>query len=100
MVSEPISEYHRWIHSILHRIVAAGEETRWCSRGDILAGPLPGSDFYVLDGAEVMFLRYSGDGVVTGLFVTEDPAVVRFCSAVFEDVWKLATDHRAYRPRL
>ncbi|GGJ96276.1 hypothetical protein GCM10010123_27810 [Pilimelia anulata] len=51
VVSEPVSRYHRWVHSTQQHIVAAGEPTRWCPRRLLSGLPLPGNDFYLLDDA-------------------------------------------------
>ncbi|GGK09860.1 hypothetical protein GCM10010123_44720 [Pilimelia anulata] len=100
VVCEPLGEYHRFSYETIDDIVRAGEPTRWCGRDKLTALRLPATDFYVLDQRTAMFLHYDGQGVVSKRLVTEDPELVRFCRAVFEDVWPLATDHHDYRPRI
>ncbi|GGJ74860.1 hypothetical protein GCM10010123_01040 [Pilimelia anulata] len=98
VVCEPLGDYHRFVHDTIKPIVDAGEPTRWCPRERVTTQAFPGTDFYMLDGRTAMFLHYDGQGVVSKRLVSEDRAVVEFCGRVFEDVWRVATDHDAYRP--
>ena len=65
IVSEPLSEYQRWSHSIAQPMVDAGEDIRWVSRRLVSSIPLPGNDFYLLDDGLVVFLHYAGNGLGT-----------------------------------
>ncbi len=99
IVSEPLSEYQRWSHSIKDRFVDAGEDIGYVSRPRLATVCLPGSgDFYVFDDELVLFLHYAGSGLNVGFEVTEDPQIVRTCREAFEAVWDLAVPFRDYRP--
>ncbi|GAA0942210.1 DUF6879 family protein [Nonomuraea longicatena] len=98
IVSEPLSDYQRWSHSIAHPMVGAGEDIRWVPRRLVSSVPLPGNDFYLLDGKLIVFLHYSGDGLVVGMVKSVDPGDVALCNSAFEAVWKLAVPHREYTP--
>jgi hypothetical protein len=52
----------------------------------------------VIDDRLVRFSHFAGNGDYLDEELTEDPAVVRLCSAAFEQVWERATDHKNYRP--
>ncbi|GAA0426431.1 hypothetical protein Acor_55090 [Acrocarpospora corrugata] len=99
IVSEPVSDYVRWEHSLTadHNI-AAGELVRWLPRAFASALPLPGNPFWVFDRRLVRFSLFGGDGQVVGHQFTEDRAVVDLCVAAFEAVWDLAIDHEDYSP--
>jgi hypothetical protein len=102
VVSEPLSNYQRWSHSIAHPMVEAGEDIRWVPRR-LLTVPghvamLPANDFYVFDDRVVVFLTYAGNGLVAEKIRSTDPRDIALCRDAFEAVWKLAIPHRDYTP--
>jgi hypothetical protein len=99
VVSEPVTEYQRWIFSHVERFIDAGEDIRYVPRPRLTNVCLPGSgDFYVFDDELVLFLHYAGSGLNVGFEVTEDPALVQTCRDAFEAVWHFAIPFRDYRP--
>jgi hypothetical protein len=96
VVSEPLSEYQRWSHSIAAPMVKAGEDIRWVPRRLVSAVALPGNDFYLIDGQLAVFLLYAGNGLAVGKVSSADPAVLQLCRSSFEAVWKLSVPHREY----
>lgn len=98
IVSEPLSEYQRWSHSIAMPMVEAGEDIRWVPRRLVSSVALPGNDFYLFDDRRAVFLLYGGNGLATGMVSSADPADLRLCRSAFEAVWKLAVPHREYAP--
>ncbi|MGW6730177.1 DUF6879 family protein [Nocardia sp. NPDC055029] len=98
IVSEPLSAYQRWSHSIAAPMVAAGEDIRWVPRSRLDSVAIPGNDFYLLDDALVIFLHYSGDGLGVEKLTSTDPADIELCRQAFEAVWAWAIPHRDYQP--
>lgn len=99
VVSEPLSEYQRWIHSHVGLFVDAGEDVRYVARPQLTEVLLPGSgDFYVFDDELVLFLHYAGSGTNTVFELTDDPETVRICRDAFATVWRMATPFSDYRP--
>lgn len=98
IVSEPLSDYQRWSHSIAHPMVEAGEDIRWVPRRLVSSIVLPGNDFYLFDNRLVVFLHYAGNGLSVGKTATRDPNVIRLCRSAFESVWRLAIPHVDYQP--
>lgn len=98
IVSEPLSEYQRWSHSIALPMVEAGEDIRWVPRRLVSSIALPGNDFYLFDDRLAVFLLYAGSGLATGMVSSANPADLRLCRSAFEAVWKLAVPHREYAP--
>lgn len=98
IVSEPLSAYQRWSHSIAHPMVDAGEDIRWVPRRLVSSIGIPGNDFYLLDRRLVIFLLYTGDGLNAQFLTSTDPADVELCRSAFEAVWKVAIPHRDYQP--
>jgi hypothetical protein len=96
IVSEPLSEYNRWAHSIAHPMVEAGEDIRWVPRRLVSPIGIPGNDYYLLDDELAIFLHYAGSGLNTAYTTTTDPAVIELCRRAFESVWPLAIPHSEY----
>ncbi|MFF4038615.1 DUF6879 family protein [Streptomyces sp. NPDC001816] len=99
IVSEPVSDYIRWEHSLTaaHNI-AAGEEVRWLPRHRTTDLALPGVDFWLFDGTTVVFNHFTGDGqwADLGMETVTEPAVAKLCSTAFEAVWERAIPHAQY----
>ncbi|MEV6065946.1 DUF6879 family protein [Nocardia sp. NPDC052001] len=98
IVSEPLSDYQRWSHSIAWPMVEAGEDIRWVPRVLVSSIALPGNDFYLFDQRHVVFLHYAGNGLATGYSLSTDADDIQLCRKAFETVWKLAIPHREYQP--
>jgi hypothetical protein len=99
VVSEPLSDYQRWVLSFTGMFVDAGEDIRYVPRPRLVGLALPGSgDFYVFDKQVALFLHYAGSGINASFEVSEDPDTVESCAQSFEAAWNLATPFRDYRP--
>lgn len=98
VVSEPPSEYMRHVLDLTGVLVDAGENIRWLPRRLTSALLLPGNDFNVLDGENVVFNVLDGDDGLREQQLWTDPDVVELCRSAFESAWELAVPHRDYRP--
>ncbi len=98
IVSEPVSSYVRFEHACTWQNVEAGEQVRWLPRRLASCIALPGNDFWLLDGAQVLFSLFDGDGRRVGKTLTNDAAAVKLCGSAFDAVWELATPHEQYTP--
>lgn len=99
VVSEPVSDYHRWTLSHAEKFVEAGEDVRYVARPRLTTVALPGSgDFYVFDDAIVLFLHYAGNGTNASFETCDDPTLVQACREAFNAVWDQAIPVRDYRP--
>jgi hypothetical protein len=98
VVSEPVSDYIRWEHSITDASsIAAGESVRWVPRRRVSDLALPGNDFWLLDD-RVVFNHFSGNGQWVDAEVVTEPAIVNFCTTAFEALWQRGIDHADYQP--
>lgn len=98
VVSEPLSDYHRWSHHVLQVQVAAGEDIRWMPRRLVSSIAFPGNDFWMLDNRLVIFHHYSGNGLNVDFTTSTDPHDLDLCRSAFEAVWPLAIPHNEYTP--
>jgi hypothetical protein len=98
IVSEPVSDYQRWVLKDTHLYVEAGEDIRWVPRSRVSTVALPGNDFWLFDDELVVFLIFAGNGLVVDRLSTTDHAALDLCRSAFEAVWKLSIPNREYQP--
>ncbi|MFJ4617439.1 DUF6879 family protein [Streptomyces sp. NPDC088812] len=96
IVSEPVSEYTRFLYDGTFTNMAAGELVRWLPRRQASTLALPGNDFWLFDDQTVRWNHFSGEGASQGGEVTDDPAAAKLCAEAFEAVWARATPHDQY----
>ncbi|GAB2625283.1 hypothetical protein GCM10027168_66250 [Streptomyces capparidis] len=100
VVSEPVSEYTRFLHSGTFTNVAAGEHVRWLPRRRASDLALPGNDFWLFDGRVIHWNHFTGDGSSLGGEIWHDaPAAAELCGKAFETVWSRAIPHDQYEIR-
>jgi hypothetical protein len=98
VVSEPLSTYQRWSHSVMQPHIEAGEDVRWVPRRLVSSIAFPGNDFWMFDDRMVVFHHYAGNGQNIDFTASTDPADLRLCRSAFEAVWELAIPHADYKP--
>ncbi|GAB3277755.1 hypothetical protein GCM10027589_03640 [Actinocorallia lasiicapitis] len=100
VVSEPVSDYVRWEHSLMEENIAAGESVAWLPRRQSFDLLLPTADLWLIDGRVVAFDFHRGDGseLSDELFVSDNEVVAR-CRRVFDRAWRRAVPHADYDPR-
>jgi hypothetical protein len=99
IVSEPVSEYTRFLHDGTFTNVAAGENIRWLPRQRASEIALPGNDFWLFDEQWVHWNHFDGDGGWTGEEIVDSPAAAKLCAEAFEAVWSRAVPHEQYMIR-
>ncbi|GAA3377083.1 DUF6879 family protein [Streptomyces racemochromogenes] len=97
VVSEPVSEYTRFLYDGTFTNVAAGEQVRWLPRRRASDIALPGNDFWLFDGEWVQWNHFAGDGSSVGEEITNDPIVAKLCAQAFDAVWARAIPHGEYK---
>lgn len=96
IVSEPPSEYTRFLHSFTFTNVAAGEDVRWLPRRRASDLALPGNDFWMFDDRLVQFNVFDGNGHWVRTDEFSERRVARQCASAFEAVWERALPHEEY----
>lgn len=97
IVSEPVSEYTRFLYDGTFTNVAAGEQVRWLPRRRASDIALPGNDFWLIDGRLIRWNHFTGEGASGGGEISEDPAAAKLCADAFEAVWERAIPHGQYK---
>ncbi|MER6531905.1 DUF6879 family protein [Streptomyces sp. NPDC001508] len=96
IVSEPVSEYTRFLYDGTFTNVAAGEQVRWLPRRRASGIALPGNDFWLFDEHWTHWNHFAGDGAWTGEEISDDSAAAKLCAEAFEAVWSHAIPHEQY----
>ncbi|MFD7283475.1 DUF6879 family protein [Streptomyces sp. NPDC059862] len=96
IVSEPVSEYTRFLYDGTFTNIAAGEQVRWLPRRRASDIALPGNDFWLFDDRVVRWNHFTGGGASAGGEVCDDPAAAKLCAEAFEAVWVRAIPHDQY----
>lgn len=94
VVTEPLSDYQRWLLSITAGNVEAGEDIRYLPRH--LAGDVPTDDWWLFDGSTVGFNLVDGDGKPAGAAITTDPGIAAYCRSVKDKLWESAVTFREF----
>ncbi|MFJ7305273.1 DUF6879 family protein [Streptomyces sp. NPDC099088] len=97
IVSEPVSEYTRFLYDGTFTNVAAGEQVRWLPRRQASDIALPGNDFWLIDGRLIRWNHFTGEGASAGGEISQDPTAAKLCAEAFETVWERGTPHDAYK---
>lgn len=98
MVTDPQTEYLRWMLSFTHLNVEAGEDIRWISEGDAKMLGAPTHDFYLLDDERVVVMRFDDNGVA-GAEVTDDRKAVEEAQRWRTIAWAHAIPYAEYMSR-
>lgn len=99
IVSEPVSEYTRFLHHGTLKNIIAGEQVRWLPRRQASDIPLPGNDFWLIDDRLVRWNHFTGEGSPAQGEISEDPSTAKLCAEAFEAVWSRAIPHDQYEIR-
>jgi hypothetical protein len=96
IVSEPVTDYIRYEYAGTPVNISLGEGVRWLSRRRASDLALPGNDFWLIDGATVLWNHFSGEGEVTGHEISDDPVAARLCASAFASAWERGVPHDEY----
>jgi hypothetical protein len=93
MLTEPPTEYLRWMLSLTQLNVDAGEDIRWIPESRARELSMPTYDFYLFDDARVAIMHFNENGV-SGAEVTDDPDVLAAHQVYRDLVWPIAIPHK------
>jgi hypothetical protein len=97
VLTEPLTEYLRWMFQAIGSNVAAGEDVRWLPDHVAHDLRLPDYDFYIIDDQRVAVLRFSVEKELLGIEVDDDPYHLVEHQAWRDVAWPLAIPHANYR---
>jgi len=96
MLTEPLTEYLRWLIEQTAANVAAGEDIRWITQAAAAELGMPGYDFYLFDDSRVAVMRFGPDKLLSDLELIDEPDVVAQHRAYRDAVWPRAMPHAEY----
>ncbi|MCX4097599.1 hypothetical protein LBW94_035140 [Nocardia sp. alder85J] len=94
VVTEPMSDYQRWLLTETGDNIEAGEDVRYLARH--LVRDVPADDAWVVDGTTIGFNLVDSAGKPAGAAVTTDPGIVSYYRDAVERLWSLATPFPDY----
>ncbi|MFI8976220.1 DUF6879 family protein [Nocardia asteroides] len=94
VVTEPLSDYQRWLSTLTPENIAAGEDIRYLPRH--LAGQVPTEDYWLFDDERVAFHARDADNRGLAMVVTDDPGLVQYAIDQRNRLWELATPFAEY----
>lgn len=92
MLTEPPTEYLRWLFGFTHLNIEAGEDIRWIGEDQAHKLGAPDHDFYLFDDRLVALLHFDDNGVA-GAEVTDEPGIVADRRRWRDLVWSVAVPH-------
>ncbi|WP_067562589.1 DUF6879 family protein [Nocardia acidivorans] len=97
VVSEPHTDYTRFLFATTVSNLQSGEDIRWLPRHLIDPSRLTADDWWLFDDDTVAFTAFRPDETLGGFAVTRDLVIIDYCRTVRDQVWDLATPHSEYR---
>ncbi|MFI6172099.1 DUF6879 family protein [Nocardia sp. NPDC051052] len=91
VVTVPLTDYQRWLLSVTHYNVNAGDDIRYIPRDLTDASEVPQDDWWLFDGQLVVFNVSDEDGRPADPVSTTDPGIAEYCRTVKQHLWELAT---------
>lgn len=95
MLTDPLTEYLRWMLYVTDANVAAGDEIRWVDEQTAHDLGMPSYDFYIFDEDRVAIMHFGDHGVVGADLIDDEDVVARHL-AWQAQVWDVAIDHEQY----
>jgi hypothetical protein len=96
VMSQPLSEYNRYLLYRTPYNLGAGEDIRYLERAQANAMGLPDHDYWVFDSALICFLRFTANGRLIGYDVVDDPEIVAWHEEFILRALDVATPYDAY----
>lgn len=96
MLTDPLTDYLRWMLATTHRNIAAGEDIRWITQGEASELGMPDYDFYVFDDDRIAILHFDNAKILTGATIDDAPHVVDQHRRWRDLVWQHAVRHEDY----
>ncbi|MET9487430.1 DUF6879 family protein [Nocardia sp. NPDC006630] len=96
IVTEPHTDYTRFLLHHTERNVEAGEQVRYLPRHRVDPADYTADDWWLFDDGPLAFSIFSPEGEWAGGAVTEDPVLLARCAQVRDQLWPLAVPFDVY----
>ncbi|WP_119728605.1 DUF6879 family protein [Thermomonospora amylolytica] len=99
IVTEPITDYTRFLWEGTRFNVSAGEDVRWLPRHLVPEGTvLPPEDVWLFDDSRLIFNHFDEQALSMRMERVRDPEMIALVVQVRDALWPLAIPHEEYRP--
>lgn len=99
VVTEPLTDYIRFLHALTARNQQFGEDIRWLPRDRVDESEYTSDEWWLIDDVTVAFTLFSPRGDFVGTAVTADPVIATRCRAVRDKLWGMSIPHHSFTPR-
>ncbi|WP_067532209.1 DUF6879 family protein [Nocardia crassostreae] len=96
VVTEPHTDYTRFLLHHTDRNVAAGEQVRYLPRHQVSDDAYTVDDWWLFDDTVLAFSIFTPEGEWAGGAITEDPVLVSRCVEVRDRLWPLGIEFETY----
>ncbi|HEX3784332.1 MAG TPA: hypothetical protein VHX38_32135 [Pseudonocardiaceae bacterium] len=93
MLTEPLTNYLRWMLATTHHNITAGEDIRWIGQHVAAELGMPDYDFYLFDDDRVLILHFDDRKTLVGQELVDDPVIVERHRQWRALVWARAIRH-------
>ncbi|MFI5500935.1 DUF6879 family protein [Nocardia asteroides] len=97
VVTEPLTDYIRFLHAVTDRNQAHGEEIRWLPRHRLRPDDYTTDEWCLIDDDTLAWTLFDDEDFV-GYGLTRDPIEVGRAVAVRDALWEKAVPHTDYLP--
>jgi hypothetical protein len=98
IISEPITDYTRFLWEGTRYNVSAGEEVRWLPRHLVPERTaFPENDFWLFDDSRLIFNHFDEVERSMRMEQADDPSVVDLCVRLRDHLWPLGIPHSEYK---
>ncbi|MGW4090015.1 DUF6879 family protein [Nocardia sp. NPDC004750] len=98
VVTEPLTDYIRFLHAISDRNEHYGEDIRWIPRHTVDPSEYTADEWWLLDDDALAWTLFDAAGDFVGFAVTRDPVEVARAVGVRDRLWAKAIRHSDYAP--
>ncbi|WP_280261259.1 DUF6879 family protein [Nocardia wallacei] len=96
VITEPMTEYIRFLHAVTDRNQAHGEDIRWMPRHGVDASEITADEWWLLDEAALAWTLFDEQGDFAGFAVTRDSVEVARAVEIRDALWAKAVPHDEY----
>ncbi len=99
IITEPITDYTRFLWEGTRFNVSAGEDVRWLPRHRVPEGiPLPPEDLWLFDDSRLIFNHFDEQALSMRMERVTDPSSTAQTVRIRDRLWPVSISHDEYQP--
>lgn len=96
VISEPPTDYIRFLHAVTDRNQAHGEQVRWMPRDTVETSEVTEDEWWLLDEDALAWTLFNQQGDFAGFALTRDPVEIARAVTVRDTLWPKSIPHTEY----